>query len=51
VRFERDTHFLSYRKNEFRVEKVAAFTRWLLERAGVEKGENTLQQVSKAPRP
>jgi hypothetical protein len=43
VRFERDTHFLSYRKNEFRVEKVAAFTHWLLERAGVGKGENAPQ--------
>lgn len=40
VRFERDTHFLSYWKNESRVEKVAAFTHWLLGRAGVGQGEN-----------
>jgi DNA-binding transcriptional LysR family regulator len=36
VRFARETHFLSYRKNESRVEKVAAFKQWLLRRAGVE---------------
>ncbi|MEX3958358.1 LysR substrate-binding domain-containing protein [Trinickia sp. EG282A] len=35
VRFARETHFLSYRKNESRVEKVAAFRQWLLTRAGV----------------
>jgi DNA-binding transcriptional LysR family regulator len=39
VHFERETHFLSYRKNQFRVEKVAAFRQWLLERAGVEARE------------
>jgi DNA-binding transcriptional LysR family regulator len=35
VRFERETHFLSYRKNEARREKVAAFREWLLDKAGV----------------
>jgi LysR family transcriptional regulator, glycine cleavage system transcriptional activator len=35
VRFERETHFLSYRKNEFLHEKVALFKQWLLESAGV----------------
>jgi LysR family glycine cleavage system transcriptional activator len=29
---DRQTHFLSCRKSEFRLEKVAAFRRWLLER-------------------
>ncbi|MDR8398334.1 LysR substrate-binding domain-containing protein [Paraburkholderia sp. USG1] len=38
VRFERETHFLSYRKNEFRHEKVAVFRQWLLHGAGVENG-------------
>jgi LysR family transcriptional regulator, glycine cleavage system transcriptional activator len=33
--FERETHFLSYRKNEARVEKVAAFRQWVLEQAGI----------------
>jgi len=36
VRFERETHFLSYRKNEFRHEKVALFRQWLLESVDVE---------------
>ncbi len=36
VRFTRETHFLCYRKNESRVEKVAAFRQWLLMRANVE---------------
>jgi len=35
VRFQRETHFLSCRKNEVRVEKVAGFREWLLARAGV----------------
>jgi LysR family glycine cleavage system transcriptional activator len=37
VRSERETHFLSCRKSEFRHEKVAAFRQWLLERTGVIK--------------
>jgi len=33
--FERETHFLSYRKNESRVEKVATFRQWVMEQAGI----------------
>ncbi|WP_206996391.1 LysR substrate-binding domain-containing protein [Trinickia mobilis] len=39
--FERETHFLSYRKNEAQLEKVAAFRLWLLKRAGVEAEDQT----------
>ena len=35
AQFERETHFLSYRKNESRVEKVAAFRQWVMEQAGI----------------
>jgi LysR family transcriptional regulator, glycine cleavage system transcriptional activator len=41
TRFERETHFLSYRKNEARLEKVAAFSQWLLRRAGVNAEDQT----------
>jgi DNA-binding transcriptional LysR family regulator len=41
VHFERETHFLSYRKNEAQLEKVAAFRQWLLTRAGVEAEDQT----------
>jgi DNA-binding transcriptional LysR family regulator len=41
VHFERETHFLSYRKNEAPLEKVAAFRQWLLRRAGVEAEDQT----------
>lgn len=39
VRFERETHFLSCRRNEFRHEKVATFRQWLLKGVGVASGE------------
>lgn len=41
TRFERETHFLSYRKSEARLEKVAAFSQWLLRRAGVDAEDQT----------
>lgn len=41
TRFERETHFLSYRKNEARLEKVTVFREWLLRRAGVEAEDRT----------
>jgi LysR family glycine cleavage system transcriptional activator len=36
MRFERETHFLCFRKNEAQRGKVAVFRQWLLTRAGVE---------------
>lgn len=36
VRFERETHFVSCRRNELRHRKVAAFRQWLFEQAGVD---------------
>jgi len=35
VRFEREMHFVSCRKNELRHAKIAAFRQWLFEQAGV----------------